>query len=96
MLPIRDTIHSRSFPIVNYAIIGLNTAIFLFEISMPDRMLQQFISIFGMVPARLPLFEPWRFFVFPVGNHFLVYAHVLTRRLGAFFEQYVDFVHFWR
>lgn len=58
MLPIRDTIRSRSFPIVNYAIIGINTAIFLFEISMPDRLLQRFIFYFGMVPARLPLFDP--------------------------------------
>ncbi|MFN3308118.1 MAG: rhomboid family intramembrane serine protease [Anaerolineales bacterium] len=66
MLPIRDTIHARSFPLVNYAIIGLNTAIFLFEVSMPDRLLERFIYVFGMVPARLPLFEPWRFLFSPL------------------------------
>lgn len=66
MLPIRDTIRSRSFPLVNYAIIGLNTAVFLFELSMPDRLLQRFIFFFGMVPARLPLFDPARFLSAPL------------------------------
>ncbi|MDI6814202.1 MAG: rhomboid family intramembrane serine protease, partial [Desulfitobacteriaceae bacterium] len=68
MLPIRDTIHSESFPIVNYTIIGLNTVVFLFQVSMPDRLLERLILTFGMVPARLPLFEPWRFLFNPLAS----------------------------
>ncbi len=68
MLPIRDTIHSDSFPIVNYTIIGLNTAVFLFQVNMPDRLLERLILTFGMVPARLPLFEPWRFLFNPLAS----------------------------
>ncbi|MGB9673469.1 MAG: rhomboid family intramembrane serine protease [Anaerolineales bacterium] len=59
MIPIRDTIRSYSFPLVNYTIIGLNTAIFLFELSMPTKLLNQFLFNFGLVPARLHLTQPW-------------------------------------
>lgn len=51
MIPLRDTIPSRRFPIVNTAIIGLNVLVFLFEsILTPDR-LDQVIWLGGLVPA---------------------------------------------
>ncbi|MFZ5809772.1 MAG: rhomboid family intramembrane serine protease [Chloroflexota bacterium] len=66
MLPIRDTIRSYSFPIVNYAIIGINTAVFLFEVSMPPALLEKFLFTFGLVPARLPLTHPLQFLFSPL------------------------------
>jgi len=53
MLPLKDTIRSRSFPAVNWLIIILNLAIFLYETSLGPRQLDRLISTYGVVPARL-------------------------------------------
>jgi membrane associated rhomboid family serine protease len=58
MLPLRDTIRSYSFPVVNLILIGLNALVFLFEISLSPAGLDRLISAFGLVPARLPLTSP--------------------------------------
>ena len=58
MLPIRDTIRSRTFPIVNLLIILANGAAFFFELIMPYDLLQEFIMLFGLVPAELSVFNP--------------------------------------
>lgn len=58
MLPLRDTIRSYGFPVVNLIIIGVNALVFLFEISLPPAGLDRLISVFGLVPARLPLSNP--------------------------------------
>jgi hypothetical protein len=47
MLPIRDTIRSYSFPIVNWLLIGANAVIFLFEISLTPQALDRLIYTFG-------------------------------------------------
>jgi membrane associated rhomboid family serine protease len=51
MIPIRDTIRSRNYPIVNVTLIAINVAIFLLQ---PGnlRELQQFVLTYGLVPAR--------------------------------------------
>lgn len=59
MIPLRDTVRSRSFPILNLSIIALNTLVFLFEFSLSPRALERFIAVFGLVPARLHLANPW-------------------------------------
>ncbi len=53
MLPIKDTIRSRTFPIVNWTIILLNVAVFLHENALGETALRHFIGVYGMVPARL-------------------------------------------
>jgi membrane associated rhomboid family serine protease len=53
MIPLRDVIPSRTVPFFNIAFIVLNTAVFLFEVSLPDRALVSFLSTYGVVPARL-------------------------------------------
>jgi len=58
MLPIRDTIRSYNFPIVNWAIIGLNAFIFLSEIALSPGEREMIIQNFGMIPARIPLTNP--------------------------------------
>lgn len=52
MFPIRDSIPSRHFPIMNWAIILLNAAIFIFQIRLPENQLVSFYYHFGLVPAR--------------------------------------------
>jgi membrane associated rhomboid family serine protease len=53
MIPIRDTIPSRHVPVVTWGLILLNALIFLFELSLPQRELEQFFYAFGLVPANI-------------------------------------------
>lgn len=59
MLPIKDTIRSRSFPAINYLLIAVNTVVFFLELSMPSGNLERFLYFFGVVPANLSLFNPF-------------------------------------
>jgi membrane associated rhomboid family serine protease len=52
VIPIRDTIPSRSFPIVNTIFIVVNTIVFFYEISLGNS-LDGFIKAFGLIPERL-------------------------------------------
>ena len=51
MLPIRDTVQSRTYPVVNSAIIAANVLFYLIEMAQGDR-LEQFFIVYGLVPAR--------------------------------------------
>lgn len=51
MIPLRDTIQSRNYPIVNTIIIVLNVLIFFVALGQGSR-LNQFIFNYGLVPAR--------------------------------------------
>ncbi len=52
MLPIRDTIPSRNPPIVVITIVIVNALAFLFELTMPEARLDEFLTVFGVVPRR--------------------------------------------
>ena len=57
MIPIRDTIPSRSFPVVSVTLIVINTIVFLFEMSL-GRSLEFVMDRYALVPAKLAsLFE---------------------------------------
>ncbi len=49
MIPIRDSVRSSTFPVVNVTIIALNVLIFFYELSLGD-YLQKFFYIFGLTP----------------------------------------------
>jgi membrane associated rhomboid family serine protease len=51
MIPLRDTIQSKNYPVVNTLLIGLNTCVFLLELSQRARF-NEFIFTYGLVPAR--------------------------------------------
>jgi membrane associated rhomboid family serine protease len=51
MIPLRDTIPTRNFPIVNNAIIGINVVIFLVQLSQGPEW-NRFVYTYGLVPAR--------------------------------------------
>ncbi len=51
MIPIRDTIRTETYPIVNSLIIAVNVLVFLVELSQGQR-LTKFVYIYGLVPAR--------------------------------------------
>jgi membrane associated rhomboid family serine protease len=52
MMPLKDNIPSRKFPIVTVGLVVVNAAIFLFEVLMGQRA-TQITYTFGVVPQRL-------------------------------------------
>ncbi|TYO94696.1 rhomboid family intramembrane serine protease [Desulfallas thermosapovorans] len=52
MIPLRDSVKSQSFPIVNLTIIALNVLIYLWEVSMEPYLLNQVYYTFGLVPVE--------------------------------------------
>jgi len=51
MFPVSDVIPSRTTPVVTIAIIILNAIAFLFELTLSERGLEQFVQAYGVVPA---------------------------------------------
>ncbi|WP_419655862.1 peptidase S54, rhomboid [Desulfosarcina variabilis str. Montpellier] len=52
MIPIRDTTPSRTVPVVNNTIIGINVVFFLVQLAQgPDQ--NHFVYVYGLVPAKL-------------------------------------------
>ena len=51
MIPLRDTVPTKNYPVVNTTIIGLNVIIFLYQLTQSVG-LERFIYIYGLVPAR--------------------------------------------
>ena len=53
MIPLRDVIPSRTTPYITVTIIILNSLAWLFEVSLPQDVLNQFLFMYGVVPAYL-------------------------------------------
>ena len=78
MIPIRDTIQSRNYPIVNTAIIVLNVLIFFVELGQGSK-LNQFIFNYGLVPARYSVPE--------IAEHFSVHLATVGRIVRTAMQQ---------
>lgn len=55
MFPIKDSTPRRSFPIVNYLIIGFTIFVFFLQISAPS--FEAFVFQFGFVPSRFDFLD---------------------------------------
>jgi membrane associated rhomboid family serine protease len=55
MIPIQDNIPCRNPPLVTWGLILVNALVFLYELSLPERVLKDFFYNFGMVPAWMGL-----------------------------------------
>jgi len=51
MIPLRDTVASKNYPIVNISLIVINVAAFLLQLSF-ENDLDRFVYYYGLVPAR--------------------------------------------
>src|ERR1044072_8176656 len=51
MIPLRDVIPSRTTPYITVTIIVLNAIAWLFEVSLPPETLNEFLGVYGVVPA---------------------------------------------
>lgn len=64
MIPIRDTVPARHYPLVTYALIAVNVLVFLVQLSHGPRELHSFILTYGLVPARYTVPDVARYFSF--------------------------------
>ena len=51
MIPLRDVIPSRTTPYITVTIILMNALAWMYEVSMPERALNRFLFMYGVVPA---------------------------------------------
>jgi membrane associated rhomboid family serine protease len=51
VIPLRDIVPSRTTPYITITIIALNGLAWLFELSLPHDVLNEFITLYGVVPA---------------------------------------------
>jgi len=51
MFPVRDTIPSRTYPVMTLTIILANVAVFLFELGLSEGQLKNLFFLFGFIPA---------------------------------------------
>ncbi len=63
MIPIRDTIRSRTIPVVTYIIIIINALVYLSQMTM-GRDLEPFLYLYGFVPAKFTLPQVAAYFSF--------------------------------
>ena len=82
MIPLRDTIQAKNYPIVNYAIIGFNVALFLVQKAQGPAM-DRFIIIYGLVPVRYSVPE--------IASHFTFWQQAIA--LVSFMFLHGGFFH---
>ena len=56
MIPLRDVIPSRTFPLITVAVIAANALIFLFQLLLDERASHVFVYTFGLVPLHFSAF----------------------------------------
>jgi membrane associated rhomboid family serine protease len=69
MIPIRDTIPSRHTPVMTWSLIAINTAVFLYQLTLGPEELQRLIYLFGIVPARYTHPDWAQWIGFPVDDY---------------------------
>jgi membrane associated rhomboid family serine protease len=58
LFPLKDTIRSRSFPLVNWVLIAVNLLVFIFESSLDQTEVSQLFLSYGLIPARFEATDP--------------------------------------
>ena len=53
MIPLRDVIPSRTTPYITVTIIVINALAWLYELTLPHEQLNDFLTVYGVVPAYL-------------------------------------------
>lgn len=85
MFPIKDTIRSRSFPLITWALIIVNILIFFYESSLSQAGLEQLISTYGLTRAKFTLTNPFTWL--PLLTHMFLHGswwHVLSNMWTLF------------
>ncbi len=74
MFPLYDDAPRYSTPYINYFLLAINTLVFLFEVTLSPKALNQFIAIFGTVPAHVTAFLHGA----PGSNFVITFVPILT------------------
>ena len=75
MLPIQDSVPSRSVPVVTRALVLVNVLVFFFELMLPRQGIEQLFYLFGIVPARIT-HPDWAADIgFPAGTYWTILTH---------------------
>jgi membrane associated rhomboid family serine protease len=53
MIPLKDRNRSTTTPVVTVALIVANTAAFLYELTMPERVENAFLASYALVPTHV-------------------------------------------
>src|SRR6202030_358116 len=75
MIPIQDSVPSRSVPVVTRALILINVLVFFFELMLPRESLEQLVYLFGLVPARFSHPDWAAAMGFPIDNYWPILTH---------------------
>jgi membrane associated rhomboid family serine protease len=54
IIPLKDLNPHRSYPIVNTGLILANIAVFVYQLTLPPRAFQAFVTLNATIPARFP------------------------------------------
>ena len=81
MIPLKDDIPARRFPVVNIGLIGVNIVVFLFEMAAGPH-LDQVIMRFGFVPAQFSSMYSWDYL--DIGRYTTVFTSLFLH--GSLFH----------
>src|SRR5271167_1051409 len=56
MIPLKDDNPTRTFPFINWALILVNVAVFLYQVQLPAHAAKAFLTANATVPMRIPAF----------------------------------------
>ncbi len=85
MIPLQDDVRSRTFPIMNWLLIGANILVFFFMLSL-GKHAKNLVTVFGIVPVRFLT----RFGVFQLMTLFTAmflhggWAHIFSNMLALY------------
>ncbi len=82
MIPLRDTIPSQTVPVVNYLLIVVNLAVFVYQFMLPEGTSHQLITDYGIVPLRTVHFFighdiSWQEALLPLFSYMFLHGGVL-------------------
>jgi membrane associated rhomboid family serine protease len=92
MIPLRDTTPTRSYPVVNLTLIGVNVVLFIVQLSQGSEW-NRFVYTYGLVPARysIPRYSEY-FSIFQQTLSFLSYMFLhggFVHLLGNMWSLYI-------
>ncbi len=79
MFPLKDTIRSRSFPLVTWGIIAANVLVFFYELSLSPTQQANLFQNYGLVASRISFTNPLTWF--PFLSHMFLHGgwvHILS------------------
>ncbi len=89
MIPISDANPTRRLPVMNWTLIGLNVVVFLYELTLRSRQLDNLVATWGVVPSHIlfglghPFQTPWPVWATLITSQFLHagWAHIIGNML---------------